>query len=211
MNHLLINYDKNLKTTIMSLSNVEDEVLYFTKYMDTRNEIDAFIEKKKSIYLSELNEKENIANELKKDLAKKEEINKHLTVKIKELCQKEAQTADLIIAIKQEIMNKFLKICQKRKQISTLFDNRIKDYKNRDKELDILLREVNLYINVLKLRIINTDELEKGSERLKAYFVNMNKTLKYIEIDLKEEESLRINKFVDDFLQIFKDVEQSII
>ena len=62
MNHLLINYDKNLKTTIMSLSNVEDEVLYFTKYMDTRNEIDAFIEKKKSIYLSELNEKENIAN-----------------------------------------------------------------------------------------------------------------------------------------------------
>ena len=195
----------------MSLSNVEDEVLYFTKYMDTRNEIDAFIEKKKSIYLSELNEKENIANELKKDIAKKEEINKHLTVKIKELCQKEAQTADLIIAIKQEIMNKFLKICQKRKQISTLFDNRIKDYKNRDKELDILLREVNLYINVLKLRIINTDELEKGSERLKAYFVNMNKTLKYIEIDLKEEESLRINKFVDDFLQIFKDVEQSII
>ena len=211
MNHLLINYDKNLKTTIMSLSNVEDEVLYFTKYMDTRNEIDAFIEKKKSIYLSELNEKENIANELKKDIAKKEEINKHLTVKIKELCQKEAQTADLIIANKQEIMNKFLKICQKRKQISTLFDNRIKDYKNRDKELDILLREVNLYINVLKLRIINTDELEKGSERLKAYFVNMNKTLKYIEIDLKEEESLRINKFVDDFLQIFKDVEQSII
>ena len=71
----------------MSLSNVEDEVLYFTKYMDTRNEIDAFIEKKKSIYLSELNEKENIANELKKDIAKKEEINKHLTVKIKELCQ----------------------------------------------------------------------------------------------------------------------------
>lgn len=203
-----LNQDLNLKASIMSLANVDDELKYYTKYLNSRKEIDNFVERKKTVILSELREMESSLNQLKKEKERKETENLELSQKFNSMRIKENEEIEEIKFNKEEIMKKFLEICQKRKEISKLFDNRVNDYKKKDKEMDFLTKELNLYMNILKLRIINVDELQDGAYILKAYFINKNNTLKYFEIDLKEDDIGKTKKFAENFIRNFQEDDE---
>ena len=203
-----LNQDLNLKASIMSLANVDDELKYYTKYLNSRKEIDNFVERKKTVILSELREMESSLNQLKKEKERKETENLELSHKFNSMRIKENEEIEEIKFNKEEIMKKFLEICQKRKEISKLFDNRVNDYKKKDKEMDFLTKELNLYMNILKLRIINVDELQDGAYILKAYFINKNNTLKYFEIDLKEDDIGKTKKFAENFIRNFQEDDE---
>ena len=195
-----LNQDLNLKASMMSLANVDDEVKYYTKYLNLKNEIDAFVERKKKVLLEDIKEKEKSLNFLKKERERREEENKNLNSDFNEVCVKESSLNALIKNNKEELMMNFLEICKKRKEISKIFDNRIGEYKKMNSETENRMKELNLYMNIFKLRIINIDEIQNGLSNLKAYFVNKDNTLKYYEVNLKDEEVIKVKKFIESFI-----------
>jgi hypothetical protein len=70
------------------------------------------------------------------------------------------------------------------------------------------MKELNLFMNILKLRIINYDDIQNGSNILKAYFVNSNSNLRYIELNLEDEENVRYQNFAKLFIENFVNEEE---
>ena len=197
------NQELNLKACIMGLANVDDELKYYKKFVTTRKEIDELFEIRKTVMLNDLRrEEEENLNDLKREREKKEAENKQILLKLKDICNKENEVVEMTRYNKEEILRHFVKICEKRKEISKLFNNNVNEYKN--KEIEVLIKELNLYMNILKLRIINLDELYNGSNVLKAYFIK-NSSLKYIEIEMKDNEMDRARKFSEVYMENFKD------
>ena len=187
----------------MGLANVDDELKYYKKFVTTRKEIDELFEIRKTVMLNDLRrEEEENLNDLKREREKKEAENKQILLKLKDICNKENEVVEMTRYNKEEILRHFVKICEKRKEISKLFNNNVNEYKN--KEIEVLIKELNLYMNILKLRIINLDELYNGSNVLKAYFIK-NSSLKYIEIEMKDNEMDRARKFSEVYMENFKD------
>jgi hypothetical protein len=111
------NQDLNLKASIMSLSNIDDELKYYNKYLNLRKEINEIVERKKGTIINEIKEKESILNFQRLEKEKKEQENKELLVKFNQVCKKENEFQETIKNTKEEIMKKFLAICQKIKEI----------------------------------------------------------------------------------------------
>jgi hypothetical protein len=120
----------------------------------------------------------------------------------------EAEISEGINKHKEEIVKKFDGICHKRREIWNLFENRLNELKKKEKFVDQIVKELYLYMNILKLRVINLDDLQNGAYVLKAYYIQKHNCLKYIEIDLKEDENLRFKKFSELLEESLADLEE---
>jgi hypothetical protein len=204
-----MNSNLNVKTYFVDFDKVDDEVNYYNQYNTIRKNIHKFIETKKAVFDSEYQEKKITISQLEKELQKREEENLSILNKINDLNKIDAEIFEGINRNKEEIVKKFDGICQKRREIWNLFENRLNDLKKKEKSVDHIIKELYLYMNILKLRIINIDDLQNGATVLKAYHIQKDNYLKYIEIDLNEDENIRFKRFSEMLEESLFDTEET--
>lgn len=203
-----VNSDMNIKTTLVDIANIDDELKYYNQFLQVRKNFENFIEKKRCVLDNEIKEKQVIISQYENDINRREYENSLLLAKINDLSKTEAEITEIINKNKEEIAKKYEGICQKRRDIFNLFDVRVNDLKKREKETDLIIKELYLIMNILKIRIINLDDIQSGADTLKAYFVNNDCTLKYIEIDLTQDESTRYKRFSDLLIDNYLDLKE---
>jgi chromosome segregation ATPase len=194
-----------IKSNISKLSQLEDEKNYLNKLDITENNIANILEHKKTLTSRDIEAKQRTAEIINNNLEQITKENNSLTDKLIKLDkQHEELRAEFnkCSEIKKKYFNDIVKI---RKDNTKELDNKIYVLSNQEKECKKLQNELFLILNMIKLRIVNTDTASE-EKSYKGYIIDVNNNrLKYIDVNKREDANRSAVKYWQAMKEILLD------
>lgn len=182
-------------SALTNLNNWEDEINYLNKVEVSESNIKRLIEYSKERRKSEndslRNEYMQLVNSLQISNKENIELRNKLSEMDKqydELCNEYNKCNEL----KQKLNNDIIKL---RKDTLKDMEGKLNTLAKQDKTIKHLKKELFLILNLLKLRVINTDSVDQDN-CIKSYMIDIHRNkLKYLELKRNENEKIKLNSF----------------
>jgi len=188
---------KTSSATIADITNLDNELRYFTKLDKTTKEIYDLCGSKHNRLLENIKRDEDILLNQKNFLSSKENESLQLGKQIQEIDERLSELEIELKKGKSEKNRIIEEINEIRRKNSKIFDKRLQELGKLEPKVDRMAKEFGLMINLTKCRILNIEDICSGNTKIvQSYFINPSTNeLKYVEFDLKEDAEVRVQKY----------------
>ena len=172
---------------LAKLSNLDDELRYLNKLDIIDGNVMSIFEHRKNLLIRQNENRKALLDNITTQVENANNFNLELKRKLFSLS---SQQEDLntefnkLSELKKKYYSDIMKI---RRENTKEFNNKLNTLNTQDKGMKLLKRELFLLMNLLKVRVLNSDtaELEKC---IKGYLVNIeNNSIQYVEVNKCED------------------------